>query len=379
MPLSVYDIPFFLAVFLAFFFAIFLFLRRGGRSLSHNLLGAFFLSFGLNIFDGYCLYRGIYLQFPRAGFWLNALPALFGPLLYFYTKSVLYSDFRLRWRHAWHTLLFWMLFGLLVVVYHVHSTDYQREFLQRAHTYTGAELIFGNVVILAHIGLYIFLAYRETFLYQRALRHRFSNVEERSISWLRFMLLSNVLLYFFLMFYIGAKYTVWSGQLTLSAVIGLSVVFLLFVSSALFRALMESEVFGAIPEAESTRPKYAYSDLTKTESQASYERLLHLMETERPWLDPNLTLADLAEKFSMPAKTLSQVINESADQHFFDFVNRHRIAAAQALLQDPKNDKMTILEILYEVGFNSKSSFNTAFRKYAGTTPTAYRKRFAGK
>jgi AraC-like DNA-binding protein len=61
------------------------------------------------------------------------------------------------------------------------------------------------------------------------------------------------------------------------------------------------------------------------------------------------------------------------DQHFFDFVNEYRIQKAMGILKDQSRSQLTVLEILYEVGFNSKSSFNTSFKKHTNLTPTAYR------
>ncbi|MEO0902667.1 MAG: helix-turn-helix domain-containing protein, partial [Bacteroidota bacterium] len=72
-------------------------------------------------------------------------------------------------------------------------------------------------------------------------------------------------------------------------------------------------------------------------------------------------------------RELSILINHKMGQHFFDFVNSYRIQSAVDILKDPTKKKVTILEILYEVGFNSKSSFNTAFKKHTGHTPTTYR------
>jgi len=62
-------------------------------------------------------------------------------------------------------------------------------------------------------------------------------------------------------------------------------------------------------------------------------------------------------------------------QNFYDFINRYRILEAKQLLTNPKDPKITVLEVLYEVGFNSKSSFNTLFKKYTGLTPTEFRKK----
>ncbi|WP_316801754.1 helix-turn-helix transcriptional regulator [Pedobacter nototheniae] len=97
------------------------------------------------------------------------------------------------------------------------------------------------------------------------------------------------------------------------------------------------------------------------------------MDQEEPYLEPSLTVQGLANQMKIPVRDLSILINHHLNQHFFDFVNEYRINKSMKLLKDPAKIKFTILEILYEVGFNSKSSFNTAFKKYTGYTPTEYR------
>ncbi|GGC76397.1 hypothetical protein GCM10011387_32730 [Pedobacter quisquiliarum] len=97
------------------------------------------------------------------------------------------------------------------------------------------------------------------------------------------------------------------------------------------------------------------------------------MKTSEPYLNPSLTIKDLAEKLTIPVKDLSTLINLYMDKHFFDFINEYRIEKAKEVLRDPLQKDLTILEILYKVGFNSKSSFSTSFKKHTGTTPTNYR------
>jgi AraC-like DNA-binding protein len=72
-------------------------------------------------------------------------------------------------------------------------------------------------------------------------------------------------------------------------------------------------------------------------------------------------------------RDLSQALNHSLRRHFFDFINQARIEHAQALIADDLDRRKTLLDIAYASGFNSKSSFNTAFKKHAGQTPSAYR------
>ncbi|MEL6945361.1 MAG: AraC family transcriptional regulator [Bacteroidota bacterium] len=110
------------------------------------------------------------------------------------------------------------------------------------------------------------------------------------------------------------------------------------------------------------------------EKQADLDRILQYMQQKQPYLDASLSLQKLARQLSLPSHELSLLINHHLGKHFFDFVNEYRIRAAQQILIDPAQKAKTVLEILYEVGFNSKSSFNTAFRKHTDMTPTEYRK-----
>ncbi|WP_310377445.1 AraC family transcriptional regulator, partial [Flavobacterium sp.] len=105
------------------------------------------------------------------------------------------------------------------------------------------------------------------------------------------------------------------------------------------------------------------------------ETIKKFMREKEPFLVPTLTIQELASQIDLPQKELSVLINHHIGQHFFDFVNEYRIQKAMKILQTPTKKEFTVLEILYEVGFNSKSSFNTAFKKYTNQTPTEFRKR----
>jgi len=107
------------------------------------------------------------------------------------------------------------------------------------------------------------------------------------------------------------------------------------------------------------------------------QRLRQFMQTEKPWLSPDLSLEELASSIGQKPKMLSLVINETLGQNFFDFINHYRIDEAKRLLTNPVDKKITVSEVLYAVGFNSKSSFNTLFKKYTGLTPTEFRRKQA--
>jgi AraC-like DNA-binding protein len=103
-------------------------------------------------------------------------------------------------------------------------------------------------------------------------------------------------------------------------------------------------------------------------------KLENHMRINEPFMDSSLSVYDLAKQIDVPSRELSVAINYHLNKHFFDYVNEYRIKKAMEIFKNSTDEKVTVLEVLYEVGFNSKSSFNTAFKKFTGTTPTQYRK-----
>jgi AraC-like DNA-binding protein len=104
-------------------------------------------------------------------------------------------------------------------------------------------------------------------------------------------------------------------------------------------------------------------------------KLLEMMEAEKPYLAENLSLQSLSEKLKVHPKMLSTVINSEIGCTFFDFVNKYRINEVKNRLSDESSINQTITMIAFECGFNSKSAFNAIFRKFENTTPTEFREK----
>ncbi len=95
-------------------------------------------------------------------------------------------------------------------------------------------------------------------------------------------------------------------------------------------------------------------------------------------MDDAVSLNSLAEQLGIPSRQLSQLINEKLDKSFYDLINFYRIEEAKRQLSDESGDK-SILEIIYDIGFNTKSSFNRAFKKETGMTPSEFKQGKKGK
>ncbi len=147
-----------------------------------------------------------------------------------------------------------------------------------------------------------------------------------------------------------------------------------FLVVATYLALRQPELFSSEPTAL-PRKKYATSSLKPEDGAVYVEKLRGVMQTQKPYRDGNLTLPQLARSVSLTPHLLSQLLNEHIDENFAQFVNRHRIEEAKVQLVDPAYQHFTIAAIAEEVGFNSTSAFNTAFKKITGATPSQYRQR----
>jgi len=121
--------------------------------------------------------------------------------------------------------------------------------------------------------------------------------------------------------------------------------------------------------------KYCLPEKT---GKAYYIKLIELMKTEKPFINPDLTLIKLAEMMNISRSHLSFIINVYTNQKFYDFINSFRIEEAKILLQKNSDNKLSILDIAYLSGFNSKATFNRVFKIITNLTPKEYKKKFSG-
>ena len=119
------------------------------------------------------------------------------------------------------------------------------------------------------------------------------------------------------------------------------------------------------------KPSKTTIDENKIEE--TVKRIISLMENEKIYQETELTLQQLADKLQLPSYQVSQVINDGLKKSFYDLVNGYRVEKAKNLLLDPKSINYTVLSVGFEAGFNSKTTFNTVFKKFTGSTPTEYR------
>lgn len=150
---------------------------------------------------------------------------------------------------------------------------------------------------------------------------------------------------------------------------------LLGMLAFIYMGLENPFIFDAITADEKlldveVQKQYATSNLTREDGEAYLQILQEVMQSVKPYKNDTISITELARITNIPPRYLSQIINQYVGKSFFDFVNSYRVAEAKIQLQDPE---IRISEVMYDIGFSSRSSFNMAFKKITGQTPSQYR------
>ena len=263
------------------------------------------------------------------------------------------------------------------------------------------------MVTIAHLALLLAFSLRRVIAHRRRLEGAYSNLDRISLNWLRNVLVGTFVVYSLWLAEEFFSEDLLAGRELFDVLLGLSMVALIYTLG--FLGLRQPQIFasegraGAVPggRGESALPvealrdvppepgpeqelsatdnpgsdsKYARSALSPELAASLIAELEAVMEARSLYLRPDLSLAELAAELSVSTNYLSQAINQRLNMNFFDFVNGYRVRYALPRLASPQQ---TILDVAMEAGFNSKSAFYTAFRKYQGMTPGAYRKLMA--
>ena len=373
-------ILFVLIIFQLLILSIFLLTQEKGKRESNVLLGLFFLMICLNLLDYFLLQIGYYISYPGLAGWGTCLPLLFGPLIYLYTQSIIFKGSHIHLKTGWHFFLFLIFFAGTEYYYLTFSRAEKEIILAgiREHHFPFVVTITSTLIFIQFL-IYATAALRLVSQYKKASGQYYSDRKNVDVSWLY-----TTLIFFIVIIIIVAlngiiAQTYWEKYyLYVFNFIVLAMLF--YVIRILLKALRKPDFFTISAEDDFKNLDSRASLMDKHnrengESEKTAKIVMQYMENEKPYLNPELTLDQLARQLSMKSRTLSNVINEQLGQSFYDLINRHRIEEASRLLTNPKDKKITILEVLYEVGFNSKSSFNTLFKKYTGLTPSDFKKK----
>lgn len=323
------------------------------------------------------------LDWPQLAHVTDWLIFLAGPCLWMYVRRLTMHDSPRFPRLLLHAIPAVLTLALLVPFYLLPATEKAR--------IVAAELSdpgsgFDPVILVAAAQMlaYWVAALLVLIRFKRELRAQFSSTERRTFGWLRTMLLVTFAMWVLWLVGISVK-GAWAPWLDVIAVpAGLYLMAFLgirqpavFAGRLAFVPLTPSSPVSELTTGKS-EARYARSGLDRERLPDLRARIDALMNVDKPWLESDLTLAELAARAGLSPHHLSQLLNDGLGVSFFDYVNQRRVDEVRRCLADPAYDKQTIMDIALASGFNSKASFNAVFKEMTGTTPSAFR-RSAGR
>ncbi|MDE5421522.1 helix-turn-helix domain-containing protein [Ancylomarina sp. DW003] len=374
MEFSILGIITIFILFTSLLLALFVLTVKVSNKKANRFLGIYFLIFAIHIS---VFFYSKYITLPSVLEMLRDHIAFFtSPLLFFYLIASIYSNFKLKPKHLFHILPFVIQILIFSPRFYFASLSTRNFLLENLNNTIEGKLsiIFGLLVAL----FYLIAMFVELRKYKQLLLENYSNKSAFNYKWLYQLLVLLVTIYCFSL--LKQVYKLYGTDVEILNVLRviLTLVLLVFLTWIVLKSMYYPNLFRSINSEHTLAKKILIEDniTNKSEKDSSEDvnRLLEFMETEEPYLDATLTLQKLAGKIELPNRDLSILINHNLNQHFFDFINQFRIKKAQRILLNPDNNQLTIQQIMYDVGFNSKSSFYTAFKKQTGLTPSEYRK-----
>ena len=203
--------------------------------------------------------------------------------------------------------------------------------------------------------------------HQRNVKNEFSFTEKINLKWLKYLTLSMILIYVSITIVGSVHYSI--GIKALNIDFFVYTMFVLFVFGLRYFGIKQQNIF--------TETRVEKQDIAKkiaiTEQDKNFaENLLSYMNSEKPYLNEQLTLQELSKLLDIKPYYISFVLNHIIHKNFYDFVNNYRVAEVKNRIDDGEISKFTLLSIAYNSGFNSKSSFNRIFKKSTGIGPSEY-------
>lgn len=357
----------------AMLLAIALFSARRGNTIVNRLLAAFAVIIAISI-GGASLSKAQYLlMFPHLSKLHQPFYFLGAPLLFLYARALVARKPAFARKDLLHFIPFGLC-ALYLMPYYLQSGGEKLNLWSVANAAYGVQWfgIRSGLLILQFL-IYLALIGSMFVRYKLQAQERGPVAARTVLFQMRFLLVAFLTIWVIgLLHYIASLLSTSYYQIVetdLIVPLGLTV----FVYALAYLSLRKPEILETTDDLPPAK-KYEKSNLTPEKSERYVERLLHFMETEKPYQDSELSLQKLSETLSIPSRHLSRIINERLNQNFADFVNSHRVEEAKRRLCDPAKKHYSVLAIAEEVGFSTKSSFNAVFKKHTHMTPSEFRK-----
>ncbi|WP_319481238.1 helix-turn-helix domain-containing protein [uncultured Draconibacterium sp.] len=369
---------------IGFGFILLLFLLKVSTKLNWYLpLAIYVLLVMIDCYIEFLLQTGTIVNTPHLLYVHEPLNILVGPMIYLYARSQEFQNFKLI---KTDFLLFTPFLASLLVylpVYAMSAADKINEFQQFGELESDVENFVWEWIFLVSINVTFFAAALRRFRnYNEKIKTLYSNIKNADLRITQILIRLCIAIYTLELFSVFLTYYELPFNTELYNIYDIVQLFILVLigydalSTYKFSATIKQEWQKIHLEdgQNINQPiKYASSMLTSKQSEKLKEKIEAFMDKHEPYLQSQIRIKDLADLTGISSHQISQVINESFNQNFYEFINTYRVKKAISLIEDSKNSSLTYSAIGFEAGFNSKTTFYEAFKKTTGTTPAQYK------
>jgi AraC-like DNA-binding protein len=241
----------------------------------------------------------------------------------------------------------------------------------------GLLLILFGIISISTFAIYGYITIRQLNQYRKIVDNLYSfHNTNVSLKWLWTLVLI-FYSYYFLAIIINGFNKVVGIDFKMSNILIPVYTFFIYVIS--FRGYVQPRLLAQKEEVEDDKPKESYqkSGLKRNDAVKYAQTITKLMQVEKLWLNPEVNLKEISQHTGIQQHYITQILNEQLNKNLYTFVNEFRANEVIRLFKEEKYKNWSIIAIAFEAGFNSKSSFNTFFKKFTGKTPSEYRKELA--
>lgn len=355
-----------------------LYFSRGKRE--GYFLPLFFVSYTLDILYALYTISGVYHSLPQFLGLSAPLPFIYAPSLYLFARSKTEAQLGTSTAALLHYLPAAGMTVLLFVSYLIIPAE-QRIAFTGPNTERQWYFFFIRAAIPLYGIMYLALTYKAVNAFHLRLLDSYSAIEKRNLRWLIYL--------------IAGITFIWALELVQSVLIdilaypeeiaypyiyaSISLFFVLLVFHAVTRpgffvsaAVMSDSAEDTAIQSGKPAPK---SLLTGQESRDALAALDELITSSKPYLNPDLSLPELAAMISLSPQKLSHLLNHELGVNFYDYINSFRVYEVIRMMEKDSVSVYTLLAMAFDAGFSSKSTFNSVFKKVTGMTPTEYRRK----
>lgn len=331
-------------------------------------------TYTIGFMDWYDTYRN-----TKINYYLISLALILAPLLFFYVKSVTTADFKFRKQDIVHFFP-WILFlmtKIAILGYDMNQPGFESTQNGPAVLNIQWEYVDPIMTLLsaAQMLLYLAFTFQLFYNYRKKIKEYFSNTYQLELNWIRNFLYvyTFIFIYGIVQLFINEFITELSWKQKWWLQFSSALIVLYVGIKGYFTNTLQLTSLNFEPNYEGKHSKN--NDINEELSTEILKKKIVLQKyfaEEKPYLNPNLNLSELAKNLQMNRSELSELINVGFEQNFNDFVNSFRVKEFKERIENGAHKQLSLLGIAYDSGFNSKATFNRVFKKITHSSPTQF-------